>query len=818
MGLLSPRRARTRAITAAVNAPTGRIARIVKGSMPANPMPSNAQPWQQDGWALYDTIGALKYVAMNRGNMYRRVRLYAAVKPDDDGDPIPCEDILDPSKTDIKPPAGFPADLVAQAIAELGRINSPIGGRAAIQYDMGVNITVAGDMWLAAEPDDFDGERWSIYSVTELRRQGNWPDGTPKWTSLGPPSRILTQGTVVFRLYNPHPNRHNLADSPTMGVLDDLEELALIRRSFRNVEKSHIVGAGLLLIPDELSFPPVDPEDPDGPDELDRDLEAQFTAPLANEQSAANVHPTVIRGPGEHLVPDRLRHITFDRPVDKQLQDRETKTLERFAIGMDTPPEIVLGLGDVNHWNGAVISEENWKAHGEPGMQLLASQLGTVVLRALLTSSSEGDGTATPRWKRNLIGRIVIGIDASQVVDHADQTDDAAKAHDSFVISDAAYRRYANFNDEDAPSADEVAKRVEIQRLIHARGAVPGDVPPGDVAGPGAPSPAAQQPQPTPEPASPVPAQSQPARTASAALTAAAGRPVGDRLADLDLALYNRVQTLCQAAVRRQLERAGARITSKAQRNKTVLAAARQAPKHAVAAALGRGVVASLGLADDELVGDYSDVLDDVDTQTDRSRAAGLAALLTFLKTHGQQPSDAQRTEYDARALQAKQNGRLQLGQALAGFTLAQLYQPTAAADVHGEGVAAGDLPPGIVRSALAVYGDQTLGTDGKPADGRPLQAVAAGALNLAFGAQLGLQVGLWMWVHGTPEHPFPPHEDLDGAIFDDGDPSDTRRDNTTDVWTGSGVFFPGDHEGCSCIAEYLVDYPQSSDYQAGDG
>lgn len=810
MGLLSSRRPATRAITAAVAAPTSRLAKTVK-STPGNPVANNAQGWQQDAWELYDTIGALKYVAMNRGNMYRRVRLFAAVRPDDDGDPVACEDILDPEKTDIKTPESIPTDLIEQAIAELGRIRSPITGIAGLLYDMGVNITVAGDMWLVVEPDDFDGERWSIYSVTELRRTGNWPDSTPKWTALGPPSRLLPIGTVAFRIYNPHPNRHNLADAPTMGVLDDLEELALIRRSFRNTEKARISGAGLLTMASELSFPPADPEDPDGPDEFDRDLDLQLTAPLANESSAANVAPLVVRGPAQFLGPDVLRHITFDRPIDKTLQDRETKTLERFAIGMDTPPEIILGLGDVNHWNGAVISEENWKAHGEPGMLLLAGQLGAVVLRTLLTSASEGDGT-TARWSRLAIGRIVIGIDASQVVDHADQTDDAAKAHDSFVISDAAYRKYANFADEDAPSEDEVAKRVEIQRLIHARGAEPGAIPPADVAGPGAPPPAPAQPAATPVSAEQPAAQTAPARTA--AIVAAASRPTGHRLADLDLALTHRVHSLAQAAVRRQLEKAGARVLTKAQRGGARLEAvanvAKQAPRHAVAAAVGRSVVASLGLTDDELIGDYTDLLDDVDVQTDRTRAAGLAVLLAFLKTHGRTASDVQLAEYQAQALQARQDGRLRLETSLAGFTLTQLYQPDTQADERGEGVAAGDVPPGLIRGALAVYGGQALDDRGLPVDGSPLRGVAAGQANLTVGAALGIVTDVWQWAHDSPERPFPPHEDLDGQIFGDGD--DTGRANTADAWLGESIYQIGDHEGCLCWAIPLLAVPN------GDG
>lgn len=843
MGLFGRRQAPPRALTAASNAPQGALTTPSGGAVTPG---LTAQPWQLQSIGYYNTTGPLKFAGMYRGQMFRRVRLSIGVRPDDnpDGPPIPADDILDPEKPDVVAPPGVPEDLIRQAAVELARIRSPIEGQAGLLYDMGVNLTITGDLKLAVEPDlnEVNGERWSVFGVGELRHSGQWPDKTTRWTAIGPPSRELPMGTKVWRIYAPHPFQHNYADSSVMGVLGDLEELHLIQRSFRSVAKSRVSGAGMLAMADEMSFPSSNPDDPDAPDQFTVDLLRHMSTPTHDEGDASNIVPFLLRGPAEFLDPKYLRHITFDRPSDPVMDLREDKKIKALAIGLDTPVEVILGIGSTNHWNGAVVSEESWKAHGEPGMLLICGQLGTLpvrdLLRATATSNDDGTPAAVARWSPQQIAQIVIIYDATQVIDHPDKGKDAKDLHAVFAISDDSLRKANNFTDADAPDDNEVSARIERERLIHARGAPVEFIPPEYVSGKGenpigprevvplipAGQPAA--PGTSTPPAAPAPSSTIPARTAAASPPAAAQkRPVGHKLADLDLALYSRVHGLAQAAVRRQLEKAGARITNRASRStnnaprdKAVLDLAKAQPKHMVAAVLGKSLVAQLGLADDELVGDYTDLLDEVDTHVTKTRAAGLAALLAYAKAHGQTLSDAQITEYQTLAGRQQADGRTQLGAALTGFTAGLLYTPDPAADVQGEGVAAGDIPPGLVRGALAVYGGQQLGADGRPADGTPLLSVAAGALNLGTAATTGMRVGLWEWVHGDPIHPFLPHEELDGQIFDDGDDTDTRRANTDDAWLGLPDYQVGDHDGCTCYAAYLLDYPQSSDYAGGDG
>jgi hypothetical protein len=95
----------------------------------------------------------------------------------------------------------------------------------------------------------------------------------------------------------------------------------------------------------------------------------------------------------------------------------------------------------------------------------------------------------------------------------------------------------------------------------------------------------------------------------------------------------------------------------------------------------------------------------------------------------------------------------------------------------------------GLIRQALAMSGGVT--------ETVPVSAVTGigtGPLILDALAQHGGAVDGWRWVHDSPEHPFPPHEALDGA-----------EAATIDEFAIDFDGWPGDHLGCLCILEPLV-------------
>jgi len=797
------------------------------GSLPVNAQGSASalggrrtvgQAWQLDAQAYFDTLGCIKYAARYVGNAYARIVLYPAVVVTDDENPVGVTDLL----TDAAPPSAggdgegtplpVPRDLLEQAQVEMARVRSTVDGQAGILRDIGVNFTVPGECYACCRPETSTArETWDIYSVSEMVRRDPDPlTGAERWALRGDGmtlDRPLPDDAFVRRLYWPHPFRKQLADSPLRGILDDLEELALLNRSIRSTAKSRIAGSGIFLVPNELDYDADNPADPDGLDALTRDLAIHLQAPLSDEGSAANVVPHIMRGPSEHL--KNVRHLRFDRPIDKDLAEQRKEKIGAIAMGLEMPPEVLLGIGDVNHWGAYQVAEETFKAHIEPGILMVCAQVGSQILQALLT--------AHDRWAPADIARITCWYDATALINHPDQSKSAMDAYNVIELSGDALRRYMGFLDDDKPSDDEVAAHIERFRLMHSRGAEPGVIPTGDVnapignqvlptAVPGqAPAAAQQAVNPGMPPARTAPAGA-PARTAALVAAARQPRPLGARLAELDQRLAARVQGAADMATRRLLEKAGGRITSAAAKNRELAATARSVPKAQVASTLGRTVVASLG---------YDELLDDVDVWVEQTRDRSRQMIAAWLAQHGVTVSTAALAELAGYDEQDSQAGRQALAAGLLAYTTARLYRPDMPGQDLGEGFADGSLPAGVTRRPLGVYGGQDVGQVGDQ-DSRgaviPLRGVASGDRHLSFLASNGATTGAWMWVHGSPQHPFEPHEELDGEIINADPVADEHLlANTSDSWTGLPNYSIGDHPGCSCSAVDIIVMPGES-------
>lgn len=791
-----------------------------------------AAAWQEDAWAYFDSIGAAKYAGRYVGNSFARLRLVAGVVDEDGDNPTPISAVLDavddPDDHDGQNgnTTGLPDDLLRQAQIELGRIRSSVDGQAGINRDIGLNFTVAGDCNLVGIPPTpgtaWPQETWDVYSVTQLVELPRRQDGTRRWAlrADGAAQDVeLPDGTFVQRLYQPHPKRKELADSPFRGVLDDLEELALLKRAVRSIAKSRVGTSGVFLIPSELedSLRSALPEqDPNSPSQIITDLVRHMTTPLVDEGSAANVVPHFLSGPAEYL--KEVRHVPFLRQLEEVFIKLREEKLRHLAIGLDMPPEVLTGTADVNHWGSAQIAEETYKAHIEPPALLAAAQIAAGVLRPLLAAP----GT----WSQAQLDRIVVMVDGSRLVARPDKAADALNLHGVYALSDEALRRYSDFTEDDAPSGEEIADRVERERLIHARGATPEQLPPGDV-DPGSPNAPNDGEVPVvtgPPSAATAPGPSTvPAPRTAALVAVGRTRPIGQRLTALDLALQARVQGAAQQAVRRAVERIGTRIMGKAAKDRKpiVVEPARDVPKAMVAATLGPAVVASLGVDDRAaLTEDLTGLADQVDADVQQTRQRARRMLIGWLAEHGREPSTAQLAELDQVEQRNQARGREVLVNSLTGWAQRLLYQLDAEPDTAGEGVPAGEVPTGLIRTALAAYGGQDVieAGDGYRVDQQDQPAgvavggtwgVAAGNALLDFGAGQGMVVEGWTWNHGAPAVPFPPHEALDGQTFGGDAAADAAALSVGSGWdpSGTGGYSISDHPGCTCWAEPALIY-----------
>lgn len=782
------------------------------------------QDWQDDAWLCFDAIGEIKYVDTFLGNGCGRLRLFAATQPDPTQPPIPVEE------------SGLSTATKAAAIDALKRIKSDEGGQAAIIRAITVNLEVAGECWLLAYDavEEQRGEQnevireaaeehWDVRSISEVQGTG---DGTVNVKSRPDASwePLPTEGVRMWRIWERHPRWSDLPDSPLHGVLSECDELLILSRSIRAQGRSRI-PAGVFTVPTELSFGPLDPTSEEQEDPFAVMLMEAMMAPVQDEGDPSALVPLVIRGKGEHLTPDKLRHITFDRPIDAVAAEQRKELMERIAQGLNAPPELITGVAGVNHWTAWQIDESTFSSHIEPRAIGIVDALTSGPYRPLVK--------AYPGVNAAEADQVFIWYDASGVVTKPNRGQDANDAWDRHAISDEAYRTAKGFSEGDAPDADELARRLAI-----ARGAV--DAPmaqamlamymglgnpflesvqeqralaPAPDGIPGAPGAAETPPTPSPTPLPPGPPAD------GAALVASGRSNPGRRLARIDTDLFTRLRVAADAALTRSLEKAGARLRSKASRVAAARTAVEGVDNRLVAATLGPAMVASLEFTEEELL---EGAFDSLRVQWDAWVANAQRQALDIAFGAFGVPED-RRPAIERQQTVARDEAWVWLSSALHTLAREKLYDPkvvVAAALIGDDGprrttaTLIGEIDPtlnvpaSMIREAMARGGGaQGLAIQNTSSGGVritaqagtiPAGGVATGQEILGLAADEGFPVDWYEWQHGSPSHPFEPHAYLDGVTFYG--ETDPNIANDGD-WPPDPYFFPGDHGGCTCSA-----------------
>lgn len=402
-------------------------------------------PWQIRAFGYYDLLGEIKSAAQFYSRSLANLELYAA-EIDDDGDIV---------KTDNE-----------EVIAALDRIKDPGGvGRSGLLASYGrLRFLVGEALLFVSENPDTHLEQWEMLSTDELRLL----DGTytrflaptlpaVNFTEVPDDDYTPVEGkAIAYRLWNRHPRFSALADCSMEGILDLCEELVLLTRAVRARARSRTAGAGVLFIDQKISTVPPDvgPDEDPLEDPFIADLTEAMTSPIVDEGTAAAVVPLVARVE----VPDgmRLQDLVYHlQIVDPMQLYPETglryECIQRMAIGLDMPPEILLGVMDANHWTAWLIDEQSWKAHLQPIAQELVDDLTSSYLSPYLRENGVDD------WQRYRIA-----YDATAIINHPDRTKDAKDLYAARAISKRALREACGFDEEDAMPKDELAEAIGI--------------------------------------------------------------------------------------------------------------------------------------------------------------------------------------------------------------------------------------------------------------------------------------------------------------------------------------------------------------------
>lgn len=718
--------------------------------------------WQGEAWDYFDDIGELKYGANFLANAIARLRLFVGIRPAPEADPVPLSKLKGPEV-----PGG-----AEQAEDALARIQSPFGGHADLLRVGALNLTVAGEFFLigrtkienaAEEPDDPSltrvADQWEARSVDELEARA---DGKYLLKSDGFEPDLLIDGTTAFvlRIWQSHPRFRNKPDSPVRGVRSACEELLLLEKAARALTRSRPGSAGLLLVPDELSFGPVDPSTSEGADPkqdpLLKDLIDSMVTPIRDEDSAAAIVPMLVKGKAEFL--KEMRHLSLERPFDEMIEKRTDRALRRLAQGINLPVEVLLGMGDLNHWSAWLVDESNFKAHIEPLAATLMEGLTVGYLHAAMAADEESPIEAVDN-------PFVIWYDPASLVVRPNRSSDATEGVKLGAIGLKKWREVNNFEEADAPTPE------ELDVISRMQGRKPGET---DTTG----------------------ERNPPDREGVQA--SASRKPLGDRLASIDSSLRHRLYAASDAAFHRSLERAGSVLASRANRNSTARAlVSAVVDRTTVAAALGPSLVADIA------GGDVDDMLQPPLQALQPKFEAWAAAAATQMLSLLPRLTDSQREMYELEFEQHRAEAWGLMMMSLLSLARARLFDPSPEAPAVGEVVVAASVPFGLIRESVAraggagAHGLERVGA-AVMVGGEPAGGVATGSTARSALAATGHEVEGWRWEYGDfpRSRPFEPHRKLDGLEFNTW--TDERLHNSSG-WPHVEWFVPGDHEGCVC-------------------
>lgn len=447
----------------------------VRPSNPSTYRERQSAPWQHKAFYYSRIIPELNYASRFYAKMLKKLRIFPALRdPNDEVKPI----------TD-----GLPVEL-------LDRIQDPGGGRSGILSQYGRLMFMIGDGYLFGRDLGKPVERWSFVNPDELQitEEGiAW-----KSTQGGAYVPLPRSTTEAYRMWTPDPEFSGEAESPMRAGIEIAEELDLLTKAVRSTAVSRMLN-GMLKVPQELSFGADEPgldDDPESNPFLQEMLD-HLEGAIENPGTPEGAMPWIAEGAEEFLA--ALEWISLhDAQTDYMEKDLRREAIDRLAMGMDLPPEVLKGMAEANHWGARQIMHDTWRTHGSVVAEQFCDDLADAYLRPALMQAGYEE------WYR-----VVITYDDSQVVVPPDRTDDADKAYDRGNVSDVGYRTMKGIPESDAPSEEEV--RIYLAVKLHDTSLLKGtkyeieepeptELPPGPVPTTDSPAPAEEGP-PAPGPA-----------------------------------------------------------------------------------------------------------------------------------------------------------------------------------------------------------------------------------------------------------------------------------------------------------------------------
>lgn len=374
------------------------------------------EKWQYEAWEMRDLLGEVRFPAVMTAKALSKATFFAAeVSDDETADPEPVTE-------------GVPFE----AMRALGGSRA---GRSQLVRRIGEQLFVVGESYLVGIPPSGVSDvsladlRWEVASAEEI-------SGSSKDAQLvDEHGHKLEDAKLTIRVWQPHPRRWWEADSPVRSSLPVLRELVGLTKHVSAQIDQRLAGAGVLAISDGASV--VVGDDGGEVSLIDAFMEATI-APIENRDQASALVPLLMTVAGK--ASDAIHHVKFWSELDKEARPLREEAIRRWAIGADIPAELLTGVGQTNHWTSFLLADETVRTHLEPILALIADALTTQYLWPVLEEAGVDD-----------FKRFVVWFGTSELVRRTNRSESAMALFEQGLLSGAAVRREAGFDDGDAP-------------------------------------------------------------------------------------------------------------------------------------------------------------------------------------------------------------------------------------------------------------------------------------------------------------------------------------------------------------------------------
>lgn len=390
-------------------------------------------------WYFYARIPELRYVARYIANSLSMATLYIAE---------PGDDPSHPTKIGSRHPANDLLDSWAGGQS----------GQSQLLDRLGLALTLPGDA-IVAGPENgalkFPFDQWRVFSASEITSR----NGALWYRSAGSREEPVPTGVRAVRIWRPHPRLWWEADSPTRSSYVVLREIDYLDQHVQATCVSRLAGAGVWLIPEEFTLP----TDIGGDDLNDQQRTDTFSAWLSevmaiaikNRESAAAIVPIILRGPAEFLA--AFQKVDFSTAFDERVPELRNVALHRLALGMDVPPEIMMGTSGTSHWGSWQVEDSTLRVHTHPLLKLICASLTEGWLQPALKDLPLSDA------QRAKAGELTIWYDTSALTIQPNISEESAALYDRFEIGPRSLRSHTGFSPADAPTKDELVLQVLLK-------------------------------------------------------------------------------------------------------------------------------------------------------------------------------------------------------------------------------------------------------------------------------------------------------------------------------------------------------------------